>query len=158
MEDTYSNVQHNGHLSKWFPTNCGIRQGCPFSPLCFIMAVEILAIKIRQTTAVKGIILPNHEEESILKLAQYADDGYLFVNDMNDVKEVCQILDNFSNISGLRLNYDKCKGMWLGPQSTTMPAVIEWCTDEETLKVLGVHFSSTTPAAQLNVNWEPWLS
>ena len=58
MNDTQSSVQHSGWLSEWFPTECGIRQGCPFSPLSFILAVELLAVRIRQSGLCSGIHLP----------------------------------------------------------------------------------------------------
>ena len=77
MESNYSSVQHNGWLSEWFPTESGIRQGCPFSPLCFILAVEILAIKIRQTNIINGILLPSinaNNSNLSAKIQQYADD------------------------------------------------------------------------------------
>ena len=58
MESNYSSVQHNGWLSEWFPTESGIRRSCPFSPLCFFLAVEILAIKIRQANIIKAYCCP----------------------------------------------------------------------------------------------------
>ena len=47
VKDTFSSVNHGGWISDTIPLKCRIRQGCPFSPLVFILAVELLAIKIR---------------------------------------------------------------------------------------------------------------
>ena len=47
------------------------RQGCPLSPFLFVLAVEILAIKLRHDPDCKGIILPNSREA---RLSQFADD------------------------------------------------------------------------------------
>ena len=46
VTDTFSSVKHDGWISDTIPLKCGIRQGCSFSPLVFILAVELLAIKI----------------------------------------------------------------------------------------------------------------
>ena len=54
--DTESSIQYSGWLSEFFPVNSGIRQGCNFSPLAFVLAVELLAIKIRQCSKIKGIL------------------------------------------------------------------------------------------------------
>ena len=56
--NTVSCVNYCGWLSSWFPLDCGIRQGCSISPLCFILACEILSCHIRQNKQIKGIRLP----------------------------------------------------------------------------------------------------
>ena len=38
-------INYMGWLSKSTEVSSGIRQGCPFSPMAFILAVELLAIK-----------------------------------------------------------------------------------------------------------------
>ena len=44
MKDTESCIINGGRISDRFNTKRGIRQGCPLSPLLFIVAVEIMAI------------------------------------------------------------------------------------------------------------------
>ena len=108
---TVSCVSYNGWLSNWFSLNCGIRQGCPISPLCFIIACEILSCKIRQDDKVRGINLPN---SASIKILAYADDATLFVEDEKSIHESFVLIDVFSRISNLQLNRNKTYAIWVG--------------------------------------------
>ena len=68
-------VTNNGYSSEFFNIQRGIRQGCPLSALLFILAVEILSIKIRGQPSIKGITINTQE----IKLTQLADDTTLFL-------------------------------------------------------------------------------
>ena len=67
MKGTQSCVQNGGWLSSWFPTERGIRQGCPLGPLLLVVAVEILAITIRNNPEVTGIQIEKNNPESCRK-------------------------------------------------------------------------------------------
>ena len=106
--DTESCMSHCGWLSEFFPVNSGIRQGCPFSPLAFILAVELLANKIRQSDKIKGIELPSHGNTiQVIKMVLYADDNTLLMRDSNDVINALAIIDEFAEFSGLYMNKNK---------------------------------------------------
>ena len=60
MKITESYTNYIGWLSQSIEVSSGIRQGCPFSPMAFILA--LLATKIRADPLVKGISIPrNHK-------------------------------------------------------------------------------------------------
>ena len=104
-------VMNAGYMTNYFKISRGVRQGCPLSPFLFILAVELLASKIRQLQDCKGIPLPNHQE---VEISQFADDTTLIMSDRNSVQFALQTIDNFGTVSGLKLNKKKTKAMWIG--------------------------------------------
>ena len=52
--DPLISIKNNGWLSKDIKLSRGVRQGCPFSALIFVLSVEILGIKIRSDSKIKG--------------------------------------------------------------------------------------------------------
>ena len=67
----------------------GIRQGCPFSPLAFVLAVEMLTTKIRDFKDITGIkywsTVNNVNLEAAVKIALYVDDITLFFCKTNTI-------------------------------------------------------------------------
>ena len=59
--DVQSVVMNGGFLTNYFSISKGVRQGCPLIPYLFILAVEILALKIRQDANCRDIVLPNDQ-------------------------------------------------------------------------------------------------
>ena len=43
-----ANIALNGEKLKTFPLRSGTRQGCPLSPLLFIIVLEVLATAVRE--------------------------------------------------------------------------------------------------------------
>ena len=145
-------VANNGHTSRYFPLQRGVRQGDPLSPYLFILAVEVLAQKIRENNKIKGIkIRENHE-----KLLQYADDTTGFIEDVSSAKEFLETVKEFGLYSGLRMNMEKTEAMWLGcnRESNSKPLGIKW--EENGIKVTGVYFSYNEQACN-ELNFEQKL-
>ena len=126
------------------------------SPLAFVLAVELLAIKIRQCPQIKGLLLSNGHDSKIVKIAQYADDTSLFLRDRTDVKNALTIVEQFAVFSGLKLNKNKTEAMRLGKNDENV-AITENIKCTLTIKILGIYFSNTTPASCLALNWESRL-
>lgn len=68
--NTSSCVTNNGYSSAFFSVERGVRQGCPVSPLLFIIVAEMLSQKIRGDKSIKGIAI----KETEFKISQLADD------------------------------------------------------------------------------------
>ena len=111
FSNTFSSINHGGWLSEPFKVNCGIRQGCPFSPLAFVLAVEVLAIKSRNSGII-GIELHKLKDlENSIKCRQLPDDTSLFLKDENDINSASNVIEEFYCFSGLKLNSHKTKLM-----------------------------------------------
>ena len=67
----------NNGLTDYFTLERGVRQGDPLSPYLFVVAIETLAIAIRQNTEIRGIRIGEDET----KLLQYADDTTAVLSD-----------------------------------------------------------------------------
>ena len=50
-------VSNYVHMTDWFLLGKGVRQGCPLSALLFVLSIELLACKIRQSKLIRGIDL-----------------------------------------------------------------------------------------------------
>ena len=108
---TESCILNNGWASNFFEIQRGVRQGCPLSPYLFILSVEVLATAIRNNTNVKGISVNNEE----IKISQYADDTTLILDGSREsLLSSLKMLDDFSKVSGLRLNDKKTEALWIG--------------------------------------------
>ena len=57
-------------FSDLFQVRCGVRQGDPLSPLLFILALEVVACRIREANEIRGILVNEQE----IKLTLFADD------------------------------------------------------------------------------------
>ena len=78
--DISSCVLNNGHASEPFLLERGVRQGCPLSGFLFVIAIEVLAQKIRRSKMMKGIEIEYNGSQEI-KLSQYADDTTALLSD-----------------------------------------------------------------------------
>ena len=73
-----------------------------------ILCVEVLAIKVRNSNSLRGFQFGYAKS---IEIAQYADDGILFLNDRNEMCSALNIFEIFGYLSGLILNVEKCEGL-----------------------------------------------
>ena len=74
--------------------------------------VELLGLGIRQNVNIQGIILNDQE----IKTGQYADDLWTtLIADEQNLKETIKEIEDFGSFSGLKLNFEKCAILKLGP-------------------------------------------
>lgn len=135
-------IIQNGFMSESFCLRRGCRQGDPVSPYIFILCAEILGNMIRQNKNIKGISLGNRE----YKLSQYADDTQVFLDGTEkSLKETLSILKEFYYMSGLKINVEKTRAIWIGSLGNSQRQIcreykLDWT--QGAFKILGVNFSS----------------
>ena len=112
MKSTASCINHGGLVSEPFEVLCGIRQGYPFSPLAFVLAVELLAIKNRNSS-IAGVETPDlgSRAGTKIKIKELADDTTLFLKNKQDMNSSFTILKDFEGFTGLKLNVQKTKAL-----------------------------------------------
>ena len=103
-------VLNNGFSSQLCDVRRGVRQGDPLSTYLFIIALELLLVKITSDEGIRGITVDDKE----IKLAAFADDLPTFLQDVYSLENLSLILHKFGICSGLKLNAEKAEALWLG--------------------------------------------
>ena len=131
-----SSVIVNGHISLEFDFARGVRQGCPFAPLLYVLCIEPFSNRIRRNPNIKGLSLPGDDREC--KLTQYADDSTLILIDDNSARVSFDLFELYARASGSELNRGKTKGMWLGrfKDRADTPFGIEWIPQKRLLGII----------------------
>ena len=136
-----SSIIQNGFISESFSLRRGCRQGDPISPYLFVLAAEILGKMIRKNQHIQGININNKN----FKLSQYADDTQIFLDGSElSLRETLNTLNQFYNMSGLKINVEKTRAIWIGALSNSHTRLcrdfnLDW--NQGSFKVLGVNFS-----------------
>ena len=103
-------------MSDFFNLKRGCTQGDPISPYIFILCAEILEKMIKNNRDIKGIQINNKE----FKLSQYADDTQLLLDGSEiSLKEALRTLKQYYIMSGLKINVDKTRDLWIGSLSNS---------------------------------------
>ena len=146
-------VNYNGELTSLFPIETGVKQGCPLSPILFILCLEVLFEKLRSTKCIKGIKIKNREA----KIFGFADDTTMILNDELSLVRAIKMFEIFSKFSNLKINFNKTEAMWLGAWKCRKKEIckINWkCGYGCQIKILGIFISNTRQIEDVNQNFE----
>ena len=139
-----SSVNVNSYVSAFFNLSRGVRQGCPLSPLLYVLVSEVLVAKIRCNTRISGLHIPGFPP--LAPILQYADD-----KSYRSLQCLFRMINVYEGGSGARLNVTKTEAMWLGAWRSRgdQPLGLKWVTK---MKILGVFGQDTETD-----NWRPKL-
>ena len=148
--NVFSRIICNGKLSTPVFLERGVRQGCPLSPLLYVLTSEVLANQIRKNPAIEGFLLPGAGSLQF-KISQYADDATNFVKNERSLCHLLETVKKYERGSGAKLNTTKSQAMWLGRwrANGASPFGLQWVSK---LKILGVYFSN----GLVNVDEDNW--
>ena len=142
-KDANVRVLVNGFRTGQVPINKGVRQGDPLSLYLFSLAVEPLVATINNDTRIEGL---GKERKRNVKCPSYADDLTLTLVGSPSVCLAFEIIERFSEATGLKLNIEKTQGMMVGSSCTDdrLPS-INW--QNESIKILGFRIGNVNPRA-----------
>ncbi len=153
LNERESCVRNGGYISNFFRMERGVRQGCPLSPLLFIVTVELLARSIRFDVNIKGIQFKGVPFP--IKIKQYADDTTLFLRDIVDFREVLSKIKSFTEFSGLDLNKSKSFAMFVCKPENTSLGKRNGIRFINRIKILGITFSNEDKVTSIAENVDP---
>ena len=150
----------NGYYSDWFEIKSGVAQGCPLSPLLFLLVAEGLKISMDMQSKFKGIKIGDRHH----KISQFADDTTLMLRNHRELQHAEKGLARWCKATGMRENKAKREGLAMGrlrhsvlprgtegPLPKTVQRNIEWVPDGQWAVSLGVPIGN-------NLDHEKWWS
>ena len=144
-----SRVVVNGWLSRRNCPTMGVRQGCPLSPILYVLIAETLGSLVR-SSPFSGLPLPASVDR--LKVIQYADDTTVVASSDTDFAVLEDCLSTYQKGSGAKLNISKSRGLFFGSwrERSDSPLSLTWTAGS--IKILDIMVG---PSVSLNlVNWQ----
>ena len=111
--DVWSSVLVNGYTSRPFKPSRGVRQGCPLSPLLYVLSMEVLTANVRCRPDITGLRLPSFSSP-LPVLSLYVDVTSVVSCSDRATRAIFSIYARFKQGTSAKLNLGKCEGVWLG--------------------------------------------
>ena len=106
----YMRILVNDFLSDPVPLLRGVRQGDALSPMLYVLCVEVLACRIRDSPAIEGFLLPGAGGVQF-KVGQYAYDTTAFVKNDSSLFSLFDAIPFYERGFGAKLNLSKTEAM-----------------------------------------------
>lgn len=124
-------------------------QGCPLSPLTFLLTTEALTRAINGDDDISGVNLNGYS----LKISQFADDTALIARDYRSLQRSLQWVELHEKATGGKTNANKFQGLRMGSQRLRKPPwdirKFNRRNNDEYLTILGVPLDAACPTRVL---------
>jgi hypothetical protein len=107
-EGATSVIELRGKRTDWIGWKRGVKQGCPLSPLLFNLCLESFLQAVRHKHKGQGVSIEIAEEKEEILVQAYADDVVLVSEKPEDLQEMLQTLEEFTEWSRMEVNTKKC--------------------------------------------------
>jgi len=148
-------IKVNGDLSNQITLERGTRQGCPISPILFVLFIEPLNQWIRQNDKIIGIEMGT----GVHKVAAFADDILVYLKQpTQSFPELMSLLETYGSFSGYKVNIQKTQVLsfnYKPPGFITRSFCLNW--DSVSMRYLGVILSKDT-SRLFQANFAPLIS
>jgi len=105
-----------------------------------VIGIEVLGNAIRNKNTIKGI-----------KVGEKEIKASLYVRELDSIPELLVLLNNFKNLSGLKIYATKAEEMWLGSWKNNLETPFGFRWPQDPIKALGIFFSyDSRKATELN--------
>ena len=136
-----------------YPLKGAVAKVTHYHPFFFLIGAEILSILIKINPDIVGFLFYTEQ----IKLTQFADDTTLILDGSDhSLQSALNVLEIFGNFSGLKMNMEKNKVIWIGRKcyskdKLNVTAQPDWRNVE--FNLLGITFSvNLDTMVELNYN------
>ena len=144
------NINNGGNLSDYITLFKGCKQGDPISSCLFILGIEILSLRLKNDPEIKGMTIGIRTLLQVL----FADDMTIFLEyDKKSLMKTLKVLQEFYNISGLKIQVDKTQATIIGVEHFLPP----WSNEfdiiwKDNFKLLGIQFDNLLKDMDRNID------
>lgn len=145
INNIYSNqsvaIRINDDLTKSFSVQKGTRQGCPLSPLLFILVLGVLLNEIQRDNQIVCIKIENFH----FKYTAFADHVVFFIEDPKEnLLILLRKIEEFGQLAGFYINKNKSKFLFkdIGGKEQEEIGKMSNCEVAQKVKYLGIDLTS----------------